>query len=190
MSIPEIRGLVLSGGFSTRMGQDKGSLHWNGVPLLQHQVELIRSVTDSVFISCREVQAAAYSPYGELIIDQLPPHGPISGLLSSMRLYPQSSWLVLAVDLPFMTKSHLQQLLTHRQPDKMATVFIDPESGILQPLAALWEPLAFDLIQNAWDNNQFSLRRILDSNPVFIVEPVNGDALKNINQPEDIDLFS
>ena len=42
MSVPEIRGLVLSGGFSTRMGQDKGSLRWNGKPLLLRQVEATR----------------------------------------------------------------------------------------------------------------------------------------------------
>lgn len=186
MSIPEIRGLVLSGGFSTRMGQDKGSLLWNGSTLLAHQVELLGQVALSVFISCRKEQAAGYQQYGELIIDELPPHGPISGLLSSMRLYPQAAWLVLAVDLPYMDQSHLNHLLANRQPDKMATVFIDPESGILQPLAAIWEPHALQKIQNAWDEQLYSLRRILESNPITSLEPDSDFFLQNINSPEDL----
>lgn len=186
MSVPEIRGLVLSGGFSTRMGQDKGSLQWNGKPLLQHQVELLRSVTDKVFISCREDQAASYTQYGELIVDQLPPHGPISGLLTAMQKHAQFAWLVLSVDMPYMDLSHLQRLLNARQPKQVATLFKDPESNILQPLAAILEPHARVHLESAWNQEWFSLRRILESNPTVIVLPDSDTILQNINRPEDL----
>lgn len=71
-----LRGLLLSGGFSTRMGQDKGSLIWQDAPLIQRQMRLLRSVTDEVLISCREEQRNAYSSHGDLLIDQLPPRAP------------------------------------------------------------------------------------------------------------------
>lgn len=186
MPVPEIRGLVLSGGFSTRMGQDKGSLHWNGMPLLQHQVELLQSVTDTVFISCREEQAASYLQYGEMIVDQFPPHGPISGLMTAMQHHPQFAWLVLSVDMPMMDISHLQRLLNARQSNQMATLFKDPNTDILQPLAAIWEPHALPRIQIAWDKKRYSLRRILESNPTTFVLPDSDDILQNINRPEDL----
>ncbi|MCF8238497.1 MAG: molybdenum cofactor guanylyltransferase [Saprospiraceae bacterium] len=186
MSAPPVRGLILSGGTSSRMGQDKGRLLWKGIPLIQRQVNLLCQIIPSVVISCRQDQVDLYHPYGDLLIDDLPSHGPMSGLLTAFQHAPENAWFVLAVDMPNMDAHHLAQLLHSRNPKTVATVFQDLESLTLQPLAAIWEPTALPLLTKAWQNQRFSLLRILESNPVTTLFPTDKTVLNNVNRPEDL----
>lgn len=186
MSAPVVRGLVLSGGYSSRMGQDKGLLQWEKTTLIQKQVQLLQEVVCTVFISCREEQAELYRPYGDLLIDQLPSQGPMSGLLTAFHHSPEQAWLILPVDMPHMDAQHLAQLLNSRKPELVATVYQDQESLTLQPLACIWEPKALPLLTQAWEMQHFSLRRILESHPVNTVFPMDNSILKNVNRPEDL----
>ncbi|MCB0694522.1 MAG: molybdenum cofactor guanylyltransferase [Lewinellaceae bacterium] len=181
-----LRGLLLSGGFSTRMGQDKGSLIWQDAPLIQRQMRLLRSVTDEVLISCREEQRNAYSSHGDLLIDQLPPQGPITGLLTAFRQDATQAWLVIAVDMPHLDQLHLDRLIRSREPDRIATALKDPTHHILQPLVAIWEPRALPVLESAWANRQFSLRLLLEEHPVAAVTAESSRVLQNLNRPEDL----
>lgn len=181
-----IRGLLLSGGFSTRMGRDKGTLIWQHEPLILHQLQLLHTLTDNVLISCREEQRSLYSPFGELLVDQLPPSGPISGLLTAFRHDPSHAWLVIPVDMPYMDQVHLSRLIDARDPEAIATVFIDPVHQILQPLAAIWEPAAMPIIESAWANEHLSLRRLLEKHQVATVSVESSLVLHNLNRPEDL----
>ncbi len=186
MSAPPVRGLVLSGGSSSRMGRDKGSLPWEGVPLVQRQVDLLRQVVSTILISCRSEQEDLYRPYGELLLDELPSHGPMSGILTAFQFAPKDAWLVLPVDLPLMDVLHLKRLLQSRNQETVATVFQDPDSLTLQPLAGIWEPKAMPLLTQAWEKQHYSLRRILESHKVTTLFPNDNTVLKNVNRPEDL----
>lgn len=181
-----IRGLLLSGGFSTRMGRDKGTMIWQHEPLIRHQLQLLHTLTDNVLISCREEQRTLYSSYGELLIDQLPPSGPISGLLTAFRHDPSHAWLVIPVDMPHMDQVHLARLIDARDQEAIATVFIDPVHQILQPLAAIWEPSSMPILESAWTNERFSLRRLLEKHRVASVPVESSHVLHNLNRPEDL----
>ncbi|MBK7345042.1 MAG: molybdenum cofactor guanylyltransferase [Saprospiraceae bacterium] len=186
MSIPEIRGLVLAGGFSTRMGQDKGFLPWEGIPLIQRQLECLSTVLTSVMISCRAEQADRYRPFGELLFEDRAHHGPMSGLLTAFHHSPEHAWLLLPVDRRYMSRQHVEQLLHFRNTETIATVFQDPATRTLQPLTAIWEPRATSLLIQAWQSGQYSLRQILESNPVKTLIPADSSVLKNVNRPEDL----
>src|SRR5215204_2074802 len=107
-------GVVLCGGESKRMGSDKGLLRLDGKTWTEHIVKKLREEDLPVVISINEKQQ---EPYGkifrkkELVVDQLPMHGPLNGLLTVHQQYPQKDILLMACDLIDMEKSILEELI-------------------------------------------------------------------------------
>ena len=93
-----IFGLVLAGGKSRRMGQDKALLRREGRSQLAHAVDLLGAVTDRVYVSARADQAdeperARY----EQVVDRYRGIGPVAGILSAMDEHPGAAWLEVAL---------------------------------------------------------------------------------------------
>ncbi len=94
-------GLVLAGGKSRRMGQDKALLARGEQSQLAYVVHLLKEQIDRVFVSARaEQKNEAERSQFEQIIDRYQDMGPIAGILSAMDEYPDVDWLVVACDLP------------------------------------------------------------------------------------------
>src|SRR5712691_2702186 len=91
-----MNGFVLAGGKSTRMRRDKALLDWHGRPLLLHMVDLLRSATDDVQVVGRD-----------RLPDRLPGRGPLSGIATALAITSSDANLMLAVDLPLLTKDFL-----------------------------------------------------------------------------------
>lgn len=99
-----IRGLVLAGGQSRRMGRDKAALEWAGGTLLSHAVALLgRAGAARVWVSGNH---AAYRG----IPDALPGLGPLGGLASALAVIPDGLLWVIPVDMPLLSVALLHRL--------------------------------------------------------------------------------
>jgi molybdopterin-guanine dinucleotide biosynthesis protein A len=103
----KIAGIVLAGGLSKRMGQDKAQLALQRQSLLARAVDLLESVElEHVFVS------GDYPPYS-CILDIHPQLGPLAGLHACVNsLYGNYDALfILPVDMPLLTESECHSLL-------------------------------------------------------------------------------
>jgi molybdopterin-guanine dinucleotide biosynthesis protein A len=91
-----VNGFILAGGKSTRMRRDKAVLDWHGRPLLLHMIDLLRSATGDVQVVGRD-----------RLPDRLPGRGPLSGIATALAITSSDANLILAVDLPLLTKDFL-----------------------------------------------------------------------------------
>lgn len=178
-----LKGLILAGGKSSRMGKDKGLLPLHGLPLRISLYQTLRQagLTD-VYISCREDQLPDLGHFPG-IVDIFPDTGPLGAILSAFEKDPTSAWLVLACDMPLIRVETIRQLIAARNPAKAATVFSD-ESGNLQPLAAIWEPAIFPTAQSVFFTQNRSPRKVLLQSTIHLIFPQNPQDLTNINDPE------
>src|SRR6516165_8470622 len=112
---PPLYGLLLSGGASQRMRQDKAALPYRGEPQLLRAWRLLGRVTERSFLSVREHQRddplRAELPQ---IVDSYDAIGPAAGILSAQDRFPEAAWLVVACDLPLLDEATLQQLIQGR----------------------------------------------------------------------------
>jgi molybdopterin-guanine dinucleotide biosynthesis protein A len=184
MKTASVYGLVLSGGKSSRMGQDKGTLIYHHKPQREYLFELLGKCCEVVFTSCRSDQQIP-STLGP-IVDHYAFESPLNGIVSAFGKHPDKAWLIVAVDMPYVNENVLQFLITHRDPEKVATCFYNAEAKLPEPLLTLWEPSAYPLLLKFLEEGKISPRDFLKKNDVKMIDPPEERTLLNVNSPEDL----
>ncbi len=184
MTSDKPNGLVLTGGQSRRMGKDKSLLVYQGKPQREYLFDLLSSVCSKVFTSCRTDQEVP--PELNPIFDQFDFPGPINGILSAFQTSPDVSWLILAVDMPFIDDTALDFLGKNRDKNKVATCFLNMREKFPEPLLTLWEPSAYPLLLNFANSGNISPRAFLEQADIKAIPPPNEKILLNINYPKDM----
>lgn len=176
-------GLVLAGGRSTRMGTDKGLIKYHDKPQREHLFHLLQEVCTVVYTSCRKGQDIPENT--NPLIDRFDIPGPMNGIMSAFSHTPDTSWLIVAVDMPYVNRPALDLLLTKRDQNKVATCFYNPEIKDCEPLLTLWEPTAFPLLQEFTKKGNISPQKFLRTYDANMIEVPDLKILKNFNSPED-----
>jgi molybdopterin-guanine dinucleotide biosynthesis protein A len=168
------------------MKRDKAALLYQGESQLDRAFALAGRQVSRVFVSVRAGQETdpvrARRP---LIIDSVPGGGPIVGIRSALAAHPNVAWLVLACDLPFLSDVALAHLLAERDPSLMATAYRSAHDGLPEPLCAVWEPKAADELAAYQAKGGSCPRKFLMNCTVKILEPLDRQALDNVNTPEE-----
>ena len=69
--------------------------------------------------------------------------GPFGGICSAFQKDPNSAWMVLAIDLPFVNEDLVKLLLEKRNPSKVATAIKGKGKQFPEPLITIYEPKAY-----------------------------------------------
>ncbi len=177
----KIYGLILAGGFSRRMGQDKALLDFHGMPQIEYVHELLSKYCSKVYLSKRPNQ----KPYKRMIsIDddaQFADIGPLGGILSAMKKYPNEAWLVVACDLPFIDHRALKALMAARDEQRLATAFMSSADALPEPLCAIWEGKSYAAILQLLNEGIKCPRKILINSNAHLIAQANPHWLDNVN---------
>ncbi|HJL81943.1 MAG TPA: NTP transferase domain-containing protein [Gammaproteobacteria bacterium] len=178
-----LQGLILTGGQSKRMGQDKALMRSGSRTQLEQSYDLLQAQLSSVYVSIKasQVNDPVRSQY-RLIMDAQNCSGPMAGILSAHKTYPDCAWLVIACDMPFLNSETLMQLIKARDNAYDATVFSNPDDSLPEPLCAIYEPNA--LVRVASDPTRLpsnSARDLLRQSRIKMIEAKNPYALENTN---------
>lgn len=181
-------GLVLAGGRSRRMGADKALLEKDGRTQLARTVDLLDRFLERVFVSARPDQAQDPERQRHaLIVDRYENLGPVAGILSAMREYPDVDWLVVACDLPNVDDDTIGALLEGRIADRPFIAFRSVYDDLPEPLCAIYGRGAAARIAEFVDAGVKCPRKMMiRSDSVLLTQP-HPNALDNVNTPEDLD---
>ena len=97
---------ILCGGLSRRMGEDKASLNWKGMPLARYKWEQFAGGSEEVFFSVRDdEQGARIRKITGRDVDTLADDpagcGPLGGICTSLKHCREEFLFVTAVDMPY-----------------------------------------------------------------------------------------
>ncbi|CAN5907690.1 hypothetical protein BH24BAC1_BH24BAC1_35120 [soil metagenome] len=183
--VPVLHGLVLSGGKSTRMQEDKGSLEYHGKSQREHLYGLLSSHCQAVSVSCNQEQATQLVGRLPVIEDRFLGLGPLGGILSAFQSAPDMAWLTVACDLPYLSAQTLHHLVQHRNPSKMATAFLDPQGEFPEPLITIWEPRSYPVLLQFLSQGYSCPRKALINSDVELLQAPDPKELRNVNYPEE-----
>jgi molybdopterin-guanine dinucleotide biosynthesis protein A len=163
------------------MGRDKGQLAYAGVPQALRAFAEVGALCETAYLSVRAEQhaAAAYAGLPQLL-DEPGVRGPVAGLLAAWARHPGAAWLVVAADMPFVTRELLAALVRCRDPAAPATAYRHAD-GTVEPLCTIWEPAARDPVAAQVRAGDASLRRFLDRAGVVLLDPAEPTALRSVD---------
>jgi len=148
-----ITGIILAGGKSSRMGQDKGLKIHDGIPFIQHILKAMNLVTNEILIVTDNVR---YKTFGyPCVSDMIPNKGPVGGIYTGLTYTKTSLNLVLSCDIPFITAPVLENLIADYDPNYDAIMYED------NPLIGLYHSATKGRFFESIQNNDLGLRKTL-----------------------------
>jgi molybdenum cofactor guanylyltransferase len=180
-----LNGLVLAGGKSTRMGEDKALLKWHGKEQMYYLADLLKQLCNEVFISCRIEQANCIDKSYKVVADEVENAGPLAAIVSAFHENKNCAWLVVACDLPLLDEKTIDYLVQQRDKTVIATTFQSPYDNLPEPLITIWEPTALPLLETALSEKRYSPKRVLMNSKINMIHAADTNALLNANTPED-----
>ena len=129
-----VSAIILAGGKSKRMGQDKSDLLFLGKSLLNNQIDKIKS------LGIEDIVVSGYKGNNcdeKIVLDEGLSIGPLSGLSTAFKYVKNDKVLVISVDVPLVPIEHLKQLIdVSLNNDKDA--IITYHNGHDEPLIAVY----------------------------------------------------
>lgn len=182
--IAPLSGLVLMGGKSRRMGEDKALIDYRGRPQALQAAHDLLALCREVHLSMRPDQEIPFPPSMSRLVDRFLDFGPLGGILSAFESAPRSAWLVVACDMPMLGPDTLQRLVAGRDPWKAATALRDPAKSFPEPLATIWEPKSRQILLQGLAVGIRCPRRNLERMDIRQIPLENPEALANANDPD------
>ena len=135
----EFSGIILAGGTSRRLGQDKRFLSINGQPLIARVLQRLRPLVGELLIVSREPEHFTGLD-ARVVVDRYPGMGVLAGVHAGLAA-AQGDWaFVVAADLPFLNPALLRALADLARRGAADVVVPRCAEG-LEPLHALYRPL-------------------------------------------------
>ena len=187
MTTPKITGIVLAGGRSSRMGEDKSLMRLNGKTLIEYSIDALRPICEKVIISSNNPN---YDFTGcEVWPDELPDQAPIIGIYSCLKRSETELNIILSCDMPLMSASMIGFLLA-KSADYDITVPVH-DNGQIEPLCGVYKKSSQEILKEFIESGNFRLNDCIRSAsyqfiPVDAQIPCNTPNLfLNINTPSD-----
>src|SRR5262249_7132515 len=183
-----ITGVILAGGKSSRMGQNKALMSLGGKRLVDRAVEVMRSVFDALLMvtNTPDVYAELGLP---MVPDVWPEKGSLGGVYSALYHVATPYCLVVACDMPFLRAAVLRYLIT-----QMADydVVVPDVLGELQTLHAIYSKACLQPIERRLETNRLRIVGFFPEVRVRTItaselEPYDPEllAFQNLNTPEE-----
>jgi molybdenum cofactor guanylyltransferase len=185
----KVSALLLVGGKSSRMGQDKATMLFRGEPLWKTQLEHLRRLRPKEILISAQTDPAWRPSDTEFVADQQPSRGPLSGIAAALSRIKTDHLLVLAIDTPFLPGAYLRTLRAGIQSGQGVV----PINGYrAEPLVAVYPRDATLEFEQALTGDNFSLQPVvrklikLGKLRQLDVSPEEASFFRNLNEPADV----
>jgi molybdenum cofactor guanylyltransferase len=188
-------GFILAGGESSRMGVDKGLLEIAGVPMIARAARLVESVVGSPVVVVGTPEK--YRGLGlRAIADDWPGCGPLGGIATALGASDAQWNLIVACDLPYLTREWLEYLLQRARDSAQEAVLarnLAPANRRgAEPLCAMYHRGSEPELRRALERGVRKVTDGLAELRVEMIEPAkwkgfdsDGLLFKNVNTPAD-----
>jgi molybdopterin-guanine dinucleotide biosynthesis protein A len=180
---------IQAGGQSQRMGQDKALVQLGGKPLIEHILDRIQGLGNEILITTNDPDALAYLGI-RLENDPTPGVGSLAGLQTALRAASNSHVLILACDMPFVSRPLLKYMI---KLSSAADVIVPQHAGYLEPMHAIYSNACLPYVDAALDEGHTRVISFYDQVRVRKVDEYElsrfdpqGMSFFNINTPEDL----
>ena len=169
----EVTGILLAGGKSRRMGEDKRHLVVGEQTLLERGLAVLHSIFQEVLV----VIAQDSPPLGvdaSVVRDLVPDCGSLGGLYSGL-MQATTPWVfVVACDMPFLNQAAIAQFTSRRTTADIVMAKLDAR---LQPMHAIYSKQCLPVLEQMIRARQLKIQEMVSQSSLRIRYVTEADLL-------------
>jgi molybdopterin-guanine dinucleotide biosynthesis protein A len=185
----KISGIILSGGKSVRMGENKAFIEIDGVPIIHRIYNLFKELFQEIIIVTNHKELFL-NFNSKIYTDLLPNKGALGGLYTGLFFSNFSYSFCVACDMPFINKSLVQYLIKNIED---YDVIVPLAKDGLQPLHAIYSKNCLDPIKKTIGKGKYKVIdiyslvkvKILKEEDFGFLDPLR-ESFINVNTPEEL----
>ena len=186
-------GLIMAGGKSRRLGQDKRFLMLGGKTCLQRVLQAYQGLFDEILVVA-DVKEPFQSMGLHVVEDLIPGRATLGGLYTGLRHAAGDRVFASAVDMPCLSAETIRIVL--EQADQ-GDIVIPDLNGKLQPMHAVYSKACLPYLMELVEASRLKVQELcaipglrLHRIPQSVFERVDPElrSFFNINTPEDLAL--
>lgn len=181
-----ITAIILAGGKSTRMKTDKGLIYFGNKTLIEHVIESVKKITDSIIII---TQNPAYEKFGfPCFPDVVKNKGALGGIYSGLTHSSAQKNLIVGCDMPFLSENLLTSLINNCGDED---VLLTNHSDKAEPLCSIYDKKCIAHIRPLLEQNQLKITSALEGLKTRVISFDNedwftGNEFANINSIDEL----
>lgn len=178
----EIPCVILSGGKSSRMGEDKSLLPFDKTPsLTQYQYERLKPYFKKVYISSKTNKFDFLEDNSSLILDTNEIYSPLVALKSIFSMIKDTKVFIITVDTPLVKIQSIQKLIENAQSYDICIA----KTSRVHNLCGVFDYNISKNIDKMLDKNIHKIKELFKDNKVNIIEFLDDDEFINLNNKLD-----
>jgi molybdopterin-guanine dinucleotide biosynthesis protein A len=174
-----ITGIILAGGKSSRMGQDKGFLKLNGKTFMTYIIAALKPIVGDIIIVSNNSDYDIFKL--KRVPDVMEDSGPLAGLYAGLLYSETENNIVLSCDVPLISASVLKKLIEGFTPETDVIQF--ESQGKTMPLIAMYKKNCMHPILKLLQTNERRLRFAIEQLDVKTIKlaPELEKTVRNVN---------
>jgi molybdopterin-guanine dinucleotide biosynthesis protein A len=193
--------ILLCGGKSRRMGQDKGSMGLKGKPMILHVIKNLIDIADEIVVVLRDknqvddynkifdqIQSNRYKL--QIFTDILKNKGPLAGILTGLENITSDKAMVIPCDSPFVSEYFVNKMFLYSNEPNFDAFVPKWSDGRLEPLHSIYKKdLKSNILKLLKEDIRDVKSLIMEVNVKYIdVGSLDdtGRSFFNINRMDDI----
>lgn len=185
--LADITAVILVGGKSLRMGQDKAFLPVEGVPVIERIIQTLQGCFRQLLLVGDRPER--FVQYHLPVVPDSYPGSSLGGLHTGLQHAETDRVFVTSCDIPFPNPDLIQSICTDTEP---YDAVIPATQGGLEPLFALYRKSCLPAMQAALEAGNFRITALLQQLQIKTIAPeqlrqidTTGRSLLNINTPDE-----
>lgn len=189
----DVTGVLLAGGKSRRMGEDKRYLVVGEQTLLDRGLAVLRSIFREVLVVIAQ-DSPPLDVEAHVVRDLLPECGSLGGLYTGLTQATTPYIFVSACDMPFLDPAVIAQFTSRRAT---ADIVMAKLRGQLHPMHALYGKQCLPVVEQMIRAHQLKIQEIVSNASLRVryvteadlltIDP-SGRSFQNVNTPADLEV--
>ena len=175
--------IVLAGGQSSRMGEDKSLLVANNLPIIEKIIRQLTGHFREIIIGANDLEKYRFLNL-PVVPDLEKGKGPLMGIYSTLLQSKHEINFVVACDIPDLNMDYVRELM---QQAKCHEIVVPTwGDGKFEPLFAVYNKSILDKAKKLLDNGRRKINLLFESTDVkYLPMPDEMKWFKNLNTRED-----
>ena len=195
--------IILCGGQSRRMGQDKGSMIIQNKPMINHILSTLNNeINEAIIVLNNQERIDKYAEIINIdeytypikfVEDKIKNKGPLPGIMTGLENITGQYSLVLPCDSPYVTKNYINAIFNEINEKYQAIVpYHDSENKLKtsEPLHSIYNKNVISEIEYLIKKDSLHIKGLIEKIETKFVLIDNKKILKkefrNLNRPSDI----